>query len=66
MGLRGRVIEYRAEHGYTIDDFAERCGVSSPTIIKIERGEKVSRLVVAKVANALGIGFREAEQEEME
>ena len=48
----------------TAEQFAEKIGVSPPTISKIERGETPSKLVVAKVAHLLGVSFSDLWAEE--
>lgn len=57
--LKDLVLDYRAKHNLSASEFAKLAGVTLPTVLKIERGEKPSRLVVAKVANALGMSYGE-------
>ncbi|MDQ3862139.1 MAG: XRE family transcriptional regulator [Actinomycetota bacterium] len=54
--LGGRVRELRRERGLTLEELAERSGVSRAMISKLERGEKNPTLVVAaKLAEGLGV-----------
>lgn len=54
--LGARVKELRRRRGFTLEDLAERAGVSRAMISKVERGEKNPTLVVAaKVAEGLGV-----------
>lgn len=58
--LGARVKEIRRRRGLTLEDLAERAGVSRAMISKVERGEKNPTLVVAaKVAEGLGVAFSE-------
>ncbi len=58
--LGARVKELRRRRGLTLEDLAERAGVSRAMISKIERGEKNPTLVVtAKVAEGLGVTLSE-------
>jgi transcriptional regulator with XRE-family HTH domain len=58
--LGARVRELRRERRLTLDDLAERSGVSRAMISKVERGEKNPTLVVAaKLAEGLGITLSE-------
>ncbi len=55
-----RVKELRRRRGLTLEDLAERAGVSRAMISKVERGEKNPTLVVAaKVAEGLGVTISE-------
>ena len=52
--------ELRRERGLTLEELAERSGVSRAMISKVERGEKNPTLVVAaKLAEGLGITLSE-------
>lgn len=54
--LGKRIRELRNQQGLTLDELAERSGVSRAMLSKIERGENNPTLVVAvKVAVALGV-----------
>ena len=54
--LGGRARELRRGRGLTLEELAERCGVSRAMISKLERGEKNPTLVVAaKLAEGLGV-----------
>src|ERR671913_744786 len=54
--LGGRVRELRRRRGLTLEELAERSGVSRAMISKLERGEKNPTLVVAaKLADGLGV-----------
>lgn len=54
--LGKRIRELRNQQGLTLDELAERSGVSRAMLSKIERGENNPTLVVAvKVAVALGL-----------
>jgi transcriptional regulator with XRE-family HTH domain len=58
--LGARVRELRRERRLTLDDLAERSGVSRAMISKVERGEKNPTLVVAaKVAEGFGVTLSE-------
>jgi transcriptional regulator with XRE-family HTH domain len=58
--LGGRVRELRRGRGLTLEELAERSGVSRAMISKVERGEKNPTLVVAaKLAEGLGITLSE-------
>jgi transcriptional regulator with XRE-family HTH domain len=58
--LGDRVRELRRGRGLTLEELAERSGVSRAMISKVERGEKNPTLVVAaKVAEGLGITLAE-------
>ena len=58
--LGARVKELRRRRGLTLEDLAERAGVSRAMISKVERGEKNPTLVVAaKVAEGLGVTLSE-------
>ncbi len=55
-----RIKELRRRRGLTLEDLAERAGVSRAMISKVERGEKNPTLVVtAKVAEGLGVTISE-------
>jgi transcriptional regulator with XRE-family HTH domain len=63
--LGARVKEFRRRRGLTLEDLAERAGVSRAMISKVERGEKNPTLVVtAKVAEGLGVTLSELLGEE--
>ena len=54
--LGSRVKELRKKRGLTLEEFAERSGVSRAMISKLERGEKNPTLVVAaKLAEGFGV-----------
>ncbi|CAA9445712.1 MAG: Transcriptional regulator, Xre-family with cupin domain [uncultured Rubrobacteraceae bacterium] len=54
--LGGRVKELRRGRGLTLEELAERSGVSRAMISKLERGEKNPTLVVAaRLAEGLGV-----------
>src|SRR5918993_1960750 len=58
--LGGRVRELRRGRGLTLEELAERSGVSRAMISKVERGEKNPTLAVAaKVAEGLEITLSE-------
>jgi transcriptional regulator with XRE-family HTH domain len=58
--LGTRVKELRRRRGLTLEELAERAGVSRAMISKVERGEKNPTLVVtAKVAEGLGVTLSE-------
>src|SRR5918998_1372586 len=58
--LGARVKEHRRRRGLTLEELAERAGVSRAMISKVERGEKNPTLVVAaKVAEGLGVTISE-------
>ncbi len=63
--LGARVKELRRRRELTLEDLAERAGVSRAMISKVERGEKNPTLVVtAKVAEGLGVTLSELLGEE--
>lgn len=47
--LASRIIFYRAKHKMTQEQFAKKCGMSHVTIIRMERGEPVTRITQARV-----------------
>ncbi|HEX5699055.1 MAG TPA: helix-turn-helix transcriptional regulator, partial [Rubrobacter sp.] len=56
--LGDRVRELRRRRSLTLEELAERSGVSRAMISKLERGEKNPTLVVAaKVAEGLGVSL---------
>lgn len=58
--LGARIKELRRRRGLTLEDLAERAGVSRAMISKVERGEKNPTLVVtAKVAEGVGVTISE-------
>jgi transcriptional regulator with XRE-family HTH domain len=58
--LGTRVKELRRRRGLTLEELAERAGVSRAMISKVERGEKNPTIVVtAKVAEGLGVTLSE-------
>lgn len=61
MKLKDIIIKYRSEKLLTQEQIALEIGVSIGTIIKIEKGEKASMLVKAKIANYLNIDINEIE-----
>lgn len=62
--LGTRVRNLRRERAWTLEELAERSGVSRAMLSKIERGEKSPTLVVAaRVAGGLGIGLSELVEE---
>ena len=61
MKLKDVIIKYRSEKLLTQEQIALEIGVSIGTIIKIEKGEKASMLVKAKIANYLNIDINEIE-----
>lgn len=50
-----RVREARDARGWSQEEFAERAGVSRPSIARIERGDDVSTATLVKVTGALGL-----------
>lgn len=61
MKLKDVIVKYRSEKLLTQEQIALEIGVSIGTIIKIEKGEKASMLVKAKIANYLNIDINEIE-----
>lgn len=53
MRLKDAVINYRSEKLITQEQLALQCGISLSTIIRIEKGEKVSTLTQAKMVKFL-------------
>jgi transcriptional regulator with XRE-family HTH domain len=51
------IMHYRAKEGISAKELAERIGIAEPTLLKIERGKKPSRLVLAKIANVFGMTY---------
>ncbi len=54
-----RLIELRAERNLTQVQVAQRAGVSSMTIHKMEHGQAVNREAAAKVLKVLGVSADE-------
>ncbi len=53
-----RLKALRLEHGWTLDDVAERSGISKATLSKLENGHtNLSFASVTKLSNGLGIPF---------
>lgn len=53
-----RLVQYRAEHGLSQADLAERLGVRQPYVAALERGDRNPQLDhLARLANVLGISF---------
>jgi len=54
MSLKERILEYRARHGLSQEDFANRCGLNVMTVNAIEVGKrKPTQLTVAKIEMVL-------------
>lgn len=46
-------IKYRAKHGLTEKAMAQLCGISHPTLRKIERGQSVNPTILMQVINKI-------------
>ncbi len=58
IGSRIRMI--RNDHGYSIEELAEKADINTTHLGRIERGETVPKLdSIEKLVNALGITFEE-------
>ena len=58
LGLKLRRI--REERGLTVEELAEKSGISATTIRVVERGAREARGdTVAKIAKPLGLAFHE-------
>lgn len=55
MMLGHRIREARDAHGWSQGELAERCGLSRPTIARIEAGQHVRMGTLEQVARALGL-----------
>ena len=50
MTLRERMLEYRARHNMSQEDFANKCGLNVMTINTIETGKrKPTQLTITKI-----------------
>lgn len=61
MKLKDAVINYRSEKLITQEQFALEVGISLSTIIRVEKGESVSTLTKAKIANFLSMNVEDME-----
>ena len=61
MKLKNALINYRSEKILTQEEVANQTGLSIATIIKVEKGESISTLSKAKIANYLGIDLEDIE-----
>jgi transcriptional regulator with XRE-family HTH domain len=58
--LGDKIRSLRIEQkGWTLTELAEAARISAQTIRKAERGEKISEVSLARIANALGIPIRD-------
>jgi len=55
MTVGQRIREARDARGWSQGELAERCGLSRPTIARIEAGQHVRMGTLEKVARALGL-----------
>lgn len=55
------IKEFRENQGLTVSELANKAGISQQTVYRIEAGQPVSRVYVAKVCRALGISIEEVE-----
>ena len=55
MMLGQRIREARDAHGWSQGELAGRCGLSRPTIARIEAGQHVRMGTLEQVARALGL-----------
>lgn len=56
--IGGRVRDYRAERGWTLDQLADRSGVSRRMLVNIEQGAtNPSIATLLRVSDALGVGL---------
>lgn len=50
MTLQDEIVEYRAKHNISMQEFADRCKISLQTAMYVERGlQKPSRLTTKKI-----------------
>lgn len=61
MKLKDIMLKYRSDKVITQEQLAIEVGVSTSTIIKAEKGEKVSTLSKAKIANYIGYKIEDLE-----
>ena len=55
MTISERMLNYRAENRLSLQDFADKCGISRQTAWSVERGQQTpSRLTVAKIELVIG------------
>lgn len=48
------IVDYRTRNNLTIKEMAEKCGISHPTLVYIERGKRnPHRTVVRKILNVI-------------
>lgn len=59
MRLKDVMLKYRSNYLITQEQLAQATGVSVVTIIKAEKGEKISILSKAKIANYIGYKIEE-------
>lgn len=55
MTVGQRIREARDARGWSQGELAERCGLSRPTIARIEAGQHVRMRTLEQVARALGL-----------
>src|SRR5215218_3844983 len=56
--IGARVRQHRTAHGWTLDDLADRSGVSRRMLITIEHGEgNPSIATLLRISDALGVGL---------
>lgn len=55
QSIAGRVRAARDNLGWTQTELATQAGLSRPTIARIERGDDVSTVTLAKVVDCLGL-----------
>src|SRR5215212_6861027 len=56
--IGGRVRQHRTAHGWTLDELADRSGVSRRMLINVEHGEgNPSIATLLRISDALGVGL---------
>lgn len=55
--IGARVRDHRGQRGWTLDELAERSGVSRRMVINVEQGANASIATLLRLADALGIGL---------
>lgn len=55
--IGGRVRDRRLERGWTLDELAERSGVSRRMVVNVEQGANTSLATLLRLSDALGVGL---------
>lgn len=59
MEARDKVRMYRCANYLTQSQLADKAGLTTPTVLAIEKGKSISRKSKEKLAEAMGIGVEE-------